>query len=680
MKCVSEVIKIYILQTILGACSFSDHYEVPPIDCKPLSLKTTNSLAQLYDFTSYANYTFTEERIVAGYLISNDASGNIYKTIYLQDSPDQPTIGIQIALEQTYLYTLFPMGTKIYIQLKGLTFGYRFGTLQLGKLIDGRLSPIPTFEIASHLFRTCESYVIKPLMVSLDSDISAYKNRLIRITNTQFEKLGEVQSYGEIGDNSTVEREVFQFSDNCHYLGSIPLKISGFADFKEAVLPKNKGVLTGIVGSYYDDQFLLIRDTLDVVFDQEACNQVTHTQPTISFETLQGMYQGTAVEFGDADPLWLECFVISSDVSGNFTNELFVQDALENPTAGLRVLHNEVNLHERFQPGDKCLLRLNRLYLDKIGGILTLGYASENSVTEIALGRLQRHLLVLEKGGMLVPQSLHLSTLELEGIPQTLIRLKDIQITASEKGKAFAYYSGALPAIRTLESCGVLKNGYLYTEGTASFAATVFPIQQISLTGVLYRNGKVLNLKIRTPNDIEVLGDYQVCQRVPQKVMITEIADPANNTKARFVELYNPSDFSVSLDYWSLRKYTNATNSYSEVDLSGFIIDPNSFVVLGNTDFGMYFDTLPWLSSSFISGNGDDAYVLFNEQGLVQDVYGVPLEDGSGTWWDYTDGKAIRKIEIDAPNVNFTLEEWEIYSKSLGTSQNVPDDFKPFKR
>lgn len=669
-----------LLFFLVCSCGPADRYEVPPLECKLPDLKRTNSLSQLYDFYTYGNYTFTEERIVSGYLISNDASGNIYKTLYLQDSPSAPSTGIQVAVGQTHLHTKYPVGVEIYIQLKGLTLGYRFGSLQLGKLIDGRLSPIPEFEMDSHLFRVCETVSLTPITVRLDSDISSYKNMLVRLDNVQFEVGEGTETYGEIGDNSTVERNLYQFSNSCNYVGSLPLRTSGFSNFKELALPQNKGLLTGIVTSYYDAYYLIVRDTLDVVFNQKPCIQVSHMQPTVSFATLYDRHQGTVVEFGDAEQLLLECFVISSDSEGNFTHELYVQDALENPKFGLRVLHKETDLYERYQPGDRLLLRLNRLYFDQVQGIMTLGYASESSVTYIEEGALQQHLLVLEKGAALIPHSLNLSTQKLAGNLHTLIRLEGVQLIPSERGKAFAFYSGELPATRTLEDCEGLQKGYLYTEGTASFASSKFPIQRVSLTGVLYRNDNVLHIKLRTPKDVEVLGGILECQRQSPKVMLTEIADPANNSKARFVELYNATEVAVSLDYWTLRKYTNASSNYTEVDLSGYTLEPDSFLVLGNLETTTYYNTVPWLISSLVLGNGDDAYELVDGEGTVKDVYGQPLQDGTGALWEYTDGKAVRKLEIQEPNAIFTIEEWELYSKTLGTSQFVPSDFSPHQR
>ena len=75
--------------------------------------------------------------------------------------------------------------------------------------------------------------------------------------------------------------------------------------------------------------------------------------------------------------------MISSDQEGNFTNTLCVQDEIENPTGGFRLLIDEENIFERFQVGDKVLLKLNYLYLDKIDGVYTIGVFKDDSVDEI---------------------------------------------------------------------------------------------------------------------------------------------------------------------------------------------------------------------------------------------------------------------------------------------------------
>jgi hypothetical protein len=64
----------------------------------------------------------------------------------------------------------------------------------------------------------------------------------------------------------------------------------------------------------------------------------------------------------------------------------------------------------------------------------------------------------------------------------------------------------------------------------------------------------------------------------------------------------------------------------------------------------------------------------------VHDVFGHRGLDGSNTGWEYTDGKAIRKVEITQPNVVFELSEWTVFSKASKLVQEAPADFGPKER
>ena len=84
--------------------------------------------------------------------------------------------------------------------------------------------------------------------------------------------------------------------------------------------------------------------------------------------------------------------------------------------------------------------------------------------------------------------------------------------------------------------------------------------------------------------------------------------------------------------------------------------------------------------TNYISGNGDDVYELEDSDGQVHDVYAVRGEDGSGTNWEYLDGKAVRKLEVDSASNHFDLSEWEIFSKTSGHKQLSPQNFSPWIR
>ena len=156
-------------------------------------------------------------------------------------------------------------------------------------------------------------------------------------------------------------------------------------------------------------------------------------------------------------------------------------------------------------------------------------------------------------------------------------------------------------------------------------------------------------------------------------LFISEIADPKDSYKYRFVELYNASASAVDLasgNYY-LTKQSNGGN-YADIALTGSIPAHSAFVIAYNaTEFQNAYGFAADQVSSSISGNGNDAYLLYengnHSNGNLLDIYGVENENGSGKAWEYTDGHAVRKRNIDTPHTTWDANEWIILTTVNGS-------------
>ena len=61
-------------------------------------------------------------------MISEDRSGNVYKSLYIQDE----TGGIELKLGKNGLYNDYKLGQWVYVKCSGLTLGAYNGMVQLG--------------------------------------------------------------------------------------------------------------------------------------------------------------------------------------------------------------------------------------------------------------------------------------------------------------------------------------------------------------------------------------------------------------------------------------------------------------------------------------------------------------------------------------------------------------------
>ena len=138
------------------------------------------------------------------------------------------------------------------------------------------------------------------------------------------------------------------------------------------------------------------------------------------------------------------------------------------------------------------------------------------------------------------------------------------------------------------------------------------------------------------------------------QVFITEIADPNNNTNARYIELYNAGSTDVDFSEgngWQIDKYLNANPGVNKtLDLTGTIAAGDFYIIAyDNTSgsfqsvYGFAPDQLDNINNGVARSNGDDDLALVDGTDTIVDFYGVydyqadTNTDNSGTCAEYED-------------------------------------------
>ncbi len=192
--------------------------------------------------------------VIEGIISADDESGNIYKTIYLQDN----TAGIQIAVDKTSLYTTYKKGQRIFVKLSGLYLGVYGGVPQIGYIYGTTIGRIPEVLISAHIFNDSlpgnpPTPIIRsiPLIVGSDPNL----NMLVRLNKVHFAEVGSV--YADV--NVTTNRTILDSAGN-----SIILRNSGYANFRAEHMPKGQGDIVGILSEYSGTRQFYIRDLNDL--------------------------------------------------------------------------------------------------------------------------------------------------------------------------------------------------------------------------------------------------------------------------------------------------------------------------------------------------------------------------------------------------------------------------------
>lgn len=311
------------------SCVQDDDYSIPPMDCTGLT--TTMSIPQLVAEVNEANALvyYTENAVLEGYVISSDETGNFFKTISIQDHPTNPTTnGIQIEIDANSLYTQYPLGSKIQIQLNGLVAGFDRGVIKLGSTYvqngETRVGRMTSTLATSNVKKTCES--VEPLAPKVFNTITeALKpeniNTLVTIKNIQFANPAEDVTYGDAVGLSTVNRQLVDRKGKY-----VDLRNSGYASFAGEALPTGSGEITVVVSIYNSGYQLYIRDLNDVKFDQDRFEPGQAELPTSAAK-----YPFLGADFNN----WAD-FLASAN---NFAYDPIVKEAAGQGIDGSGALH-----------------------------------------------------------------------------------------------------------------------------------------------------------------------------------------------------------------------------------------------------------------------------------------------------------------------------------------------------
>jgi len=409
-----------------------------------------------------------------------------------------------------------------------------------------------------------------------------------------------------------------------------------------------------------------------------------------TYSEVKKMYTGDTFQI--QEDLIIEGYVISSDAAGNFFSVLHFQDSPQNPSEGFQIEIDQRDSHLFYPVGGKIYIKLRGLYLGKskdvfkIGGVFT-------SFGNVSVGRLpttvvNQHVF-LSCDEKVDTQATQVSIGDLsKNYTNTLVQLSAVELVAEDQDEVFAVAREETE--RVLTDCQG-NTIVLLNSGFSDFQDQNLPKGNGTITGVLKRDKSDYQLVIRGLKDIAF--DNERCSEnavleTSKSIFISELADPENNTGARFVELYNGGPETLSLNGWKLLRFTNAnTEVSSEIDLSGStVIGESTFVIASNSvEFENTYELIPDLATGVntaADSNGDDNLQLVDPFGEIIDVFGIVGEDGSGTNHEFEDGRALRKLEIRNGNPVYMFSEWRVYNDTgaegtINEPQIAPNDFTP---
>ncbi|WP_231565572.1 DUF5689 domain-containing protein [Psychroserpens sp. Hel_I_66] len=255
-----------------------------------------------------------------------------------------------------------------------------------------------------------------------------------------------------------------------------------------------------------DDDF----DTPDVTIEEPTLDGPIVTIGSVAGQLQQAIDDGddtVTFEF-DSNSDYMEGYVISTDEGGNFFEEIIIQDKLENPTTGIRILIDVNPLFTRYEVGRKIYVKLDGLTAGISNGVLTIGVNSNNEAEKIPSFLEDSTIFRSAETGTLIPLPLAISEFSNDKT-NLFIKLENVQFNRDEvlgdDPKTFAAEeSDDFDGERLLESCDTGNSTIFSTSTFADFKALQLPIMSGSLNGILSKNffGDAFNVNVNSPEDI----------------------------------------------------------------------------------------------------------------------------------------------------------------------------------
>ncbi|MFM7016976.1 MAG: DUF5689 domain-containing protein [Bacteroidota bacterium] len=376
-----------------NACR-DDQFDEPPVTGTDPGLTvnmTLDSLKTIYksQLTSYSAIPYikiTNDWTIKATVIGDDKSGNLYKTMIVDDG----TAGIAIKLDISNFYTDYPVGREVYIKLNGLTLSYYGGLVQIGGFKDTvnaspSLASIPASLVRNYIIGGTWGHTVTPHPVNfadLGADgksAAAYKwqSRLVSIEKVQFQSADAGQVWANQPALASVNRLLeccYSFSSS---IGGVIVRTSGYADFANDLTPTTSGTIIGIYSVYNTDKQLLVRDPSDCLMDTArftsgACGAAPVPPPPAatmtSIANIRSQFTGTSTTVSGNYKI---TGVVISDAGNNNINgqNLVIQDA----TGGILVRFDAAH---SYVLGDSVVVNVTGQTLSEYNGLLEVGGTS----------------------------------------------------------------------------------------------------------------------------------------------------------------------------------------------------------------------------------------------------------------------------------------------------------------
>lgn len=233
--------------------------------------------ASVISNSSYQQITTNE--VIEGIVVANDISGNIYQFIYLQEvsatgGNDTQQGGIAVGIKNIgCLYTIFPVGQRVKVNLKGLYIGGygecpRIGQPYINTNGAMRMGPMPSTYLATNIEKvgTPQPQLVVPRELKASDftpeNITKLTPMLVKLSNATIADVGWPYAHWEPGGD--IYSEYHDIAIGGKTVRQL-LYTSTSATFAGDTIKSGKKDIYGLLNRYSSSYQLSLRSIEDIV-------------------------------------------------------------------------------------------------------------------------------------------------------------------------------------------------------------------------------------------------------------------------------------------------------------------------------------------------------------------------------------------------------------------------------
>ncbi len=514
-----------LLASIVMATGFTTScdtdFDYPPVIVPVATIQPNTTIAKVKadywrDDRNYADTIFYNEDgehiIISGRVISSDETGNIYKSLVIQDE----TAALAMSINNNSLSESYKVGQEVVIDLTDMYIGKYNGLQQLGlpkPYGDGyEVSFMESDFFTAHAqvnglpelakVDTITTTMPELQAVTTPEELQKWQSQLVRLNDVSWQD-GGIAPYSESG--SSTSRTIVDADGN-----TMIVRNSNYATFAAETLPSGTGSIVGILSYYGTNWQLLLRSTDDCIgFDEPTGNtpgddegDISEANTTIAqlkeaFWQDDTNYCTTIGQREDGSDYIIAARVISSDESGNIFKALYVAD--DTDAIGFSI--DASKLYSTYPQGQMLLINLTGLSIGKYAGLMQIGQPGEYNgtpqVDRMSLAAFRANVKTVGRADASAVKATDASVATIAGISKTdgaglrmwqsrLVKFSGVHF--ENGGKQAFVVGGANTNQALLDAQG--KSIIVRTSQYASFGSQTLPAGTGSVTGVLsYFNG-----------------------------------------------------------------------------------------------------------------------------------------------------------------------------------------------